>query len=188
MDWPNDEQVPNRYKSMLGLMRGETGTRSSLLDLGCGAGLIVDYLESTGLIGNVEYYGLDISSAMIETAARLHAGYSFECRDILRKPLDEKSFDYVIMNGLLTERVTLTYCDMERFAMEMVSAAFAACRKGIAFNVMNTHVDWCRTDLFHWPLDRAAEFLVRSCSRHLVFKMDYGLYEYTIYCYRETTL
>ena len=92
------------------------------------------------------------------------------------------------MNGLLTEKLTLSYLAMERFAVEMIKAAYSACTKGIAFNAMSSNVDWCRLDLFHWPLDRAVELLSKVCSRNLVIRMDYSLYEYTVYAYREPTI
>lgn len=187
MDWPDEKDLEKRFEVMVGAMRGSYRP-ASLLDLGCGAGLLIDYLKRRGLLdGIIKYKGIDLSPRMIEVARECHPAYRFEIRDILTHPLREKSVDYVIINGLLTEKLTLKQREMESFACRILQGAYDACRVGIAFNVMNSHVDWKRKDLFHWPLDRMTQFLVSNCSRSIVIRMDYGLYEYTVYVYREPT-
>jgi SAM-dependent methyltransferase len=185
MDWPSEGDLKRRLEVMLGLIRFRGSEPVSILDLGCGVGLLVDYLKAQNMLHLFEYWGIDLSEEMVATARRRHPTQRFEAADILQKGLPEKCTDYVIMNGLLTEKVTLKQKEMEMFARSMVKVAFDACRYGVAFNVMSTHVDWTRSDLFHWPLDRAAAFLVKRCSRWLVIRMDYGLYEYTVYVHRE---
>jgi hypothetical protein len=64
------------------------------------------------------------------------------------------------------------------------SIAFAKARVGVAFNVMSTHVDWERDDLFHLPMDVLGSFLTKNLSRKFVIRSDYGLYEYTTYVYK----
>ncbi len=188
MDWPNEEDLEKRFKVMLGVIGAPTSERVSILDLGCGVGLLLDYAQSPGVADSLEYWGIDISGKMIQEALRRHSNQRFETRDVLRNPLSPQCVDYVVMNGLLTEKATLSHESMECFARDVIKAAFSACRLGIAFNVMSTHVDWLRDDLFHWPLDSAVGFLVANCSRSLVIRMDYGLYEYTVYAYREPTV
>lgn len=88
------------------------------------------------------------------------------------------------MNGVLTEKLGLTFNEMEHFAQHIILSLFKSCKRGIAFNLMNYHVDWQRPDLFHLPFDRLARFLTEQCSRHIVIRADYGLYEYTVFVYR----
>jgi hypothetical protein len=54
----------------------------------------------------------------------------------------------------------------------------------MAFNVMSKAVDWERDDLFHVSMDRLATLLHGLAGRRIVFRADYGLYEYTAYAYR----
>jgi len=184
MDWPNEADLRTRFAVMLGLTEKATAP-VDLLDLGCGVGLLCDYLRQEGIAPRYRYQGVDLSAKMVDAARQRHPGEKFEVRDVLEQPLPAQSVDYVVMNGLLTERVGLDQEGMERFAQAMVESAYAACRRGIAFNVMSTHVDWTREDLFHWPFDRVAAFLKEKCTRHVVIRADYGLYEYTVYAYRE---
>lgn len=185
MDWPKEHDLKTRFDVMLAVIRPETEPSATLLDLGCGAGLLVDRLKERDLFDPRRYRGLDLSSKMVAAAKERHPEVRFEVRDILQRPLRPRSIDYIIMNGVLTEKLALSQAVMEAYARRLIKAAFDACAQGIAFNVMSSHVDRRRRDLFHWSLDRAVHFLVKECSRHIVIRMDYGLYEHTIYVYRQ---
>jgi SAM-dependent methyltransferase len=182
--WPKAEDVDLRNQVMLGVCGAYAGPMS-ILDLGCGFGLFADYLRSESRLGAIDYLGIDLSLPMVEEARRRHPELRFEARDVLADPLAERSIDYVIMNGVLTVKASLSHEEMEEFATALIQSAFRSARRGLAFNVMSEHVDWKREDLFHWPFDRAAGFLRKTCSRHVVFRADYGLHEYTAYVYRE---
>ena len=67
----------------------------------------------------------------------------------------------------------------------MLRRVWPRAREGLAFNVMSKHVDWERDDLFHLSTDLLLAFLKSELSRHVVIRHDYGLYEYTVYVYRE---
>jgi hypothetical protein len=120
---------------------------------------------------------------MVAEAKKRHPDYNFRQQDILTNPL-KAEYDIILMNGVLTVKAALKQAQMEAFAKKLIEAAFRKCRVALAFNVMSTHVDWQREDLFHWPFDAAADFLA-SLSKHFVFRQDYGLYEYTAYLYKD---
>ena len=185
MDWPNRKDLDKRFQIMMEVVLPNSRKPVSILDLGCGVGLLVDYLKHKGILSNFNYWGIDLSKKMIDKAKKIHPDQKFEVRDILKKPISPESIDYIIMNGLLTEKVSLKQKQMEEFAKEIIKAAFLICKVGIAFNVMSTHVDWKRKDLFHWSLDKVVSFLVKECSRNIIIRMDYGLFEYTVYVYKK---
>ncbi len=186
MDWPNPEDLEKRFKVLTGIINfSENGnTKKTILDLGCGVGLLVNFLKNNGLIENLNYYGVDISLKMIDAAKKLLSDFNFEVRDILKNPFSEGKFDYVIMNGLLTEKQEMSQSQMIEFAQNIILNSYKSCSKGIAFNVMSSHVDWKRDDLFHWELDGVVEFMVKNCSRKIKIMMDYDLYEYTVHLYK----
>lgn len=186
VDWPRPEDLEARFATQLEVLAAAANvTRPVLLDLGCGPGLLLDFLRATDRLGAVEYRGVDISAAMVEAANERWPGYAFEERDILKDPLADRSVDVVIANGVLTERVGIERADMVAMAEALVTAAFRAARVGIAFNVMSKHVEWERDDLFHWGFDEVAAFVTRDVSRHVRIRADYGLYEYTFFVWRE---
>ncbi len=186
VDWPNAADLTKRFHVMLDVLAHKPLTpKTSLLDLGCGYGALLDHIHTFHPQSNILYTGLDISGNMIQAALHRLPGQRFLQRDILIDPLPPRSFDYIIMNGLLTEKRDLPWHEMVKFAQRIIKAAFASCREGIAFNVMSYHVDWSHPSLFHWSLDEVAAFLFKHCSRHVVFRNDYGLYEYTAYVYKK---
>src|SRR5690348_4328639 len=71
VDWPSARDLETRFSVMLGLLDSLPG-RPVVLDLGCGPGLLVDYLVASGRLGAVAYRGIDLSARMVEAAkARL---------------------------------------------------------------------------------------------------------------------
>lgn len=187
VDWPDEADLAVRFDVMLELMRADHADAPSLLDLGCGPGLLLNHINrrlSTSSRTAISYQGIDLSQPMIDAARTRHPSAAFSVRDILVDPLSAQSVDYVVMNGVLTEKRELTFEAMEDFAFNIITAAFQSARIGIAFNVMSTIVDWQRDDLFHWPFERMIA-CVSQLTPHFVIRADYGLREYTTYLFRE---
>jgi cyclopropane fatty-acyl-phospholipid synthase-like methyltransferase len=183
VDWPKKEDVDTRYRVMLDLIKSDMATKIKLLDFGCGASHLHEYIIRNNLF-NIEYSGLDLSEQFIELSRRKFPSTDYYCLDILDAEVDLPDFDYIVMNGVFTEKRDLLFDEMFEFFRAVVSRVFEKARAGIAFNVMSGQVDWERSDLFHLPFDLVASFLARNISRRFVFRHDYGLYEYTTYVYR----
>jgi SAM-dependent methyltransferase len=186
MDWPNANDLNKRFTVMTGLFNNYKLKRPRILDLGCGVGLYIDYLKKNNLFDKLSFSGTDISSKMIETAKKIHPNENLFVQDIIKKPLPENMYDFILMNGVLTEKVSLSKIEMVEFAKNIILSAFNSSSKGIAFNVMSSYVDWERDDLFHWDLNEVVSYLYNKCSRHIKINMDYGLYEYTFYVYKNS--
>ena len=186
VDWPDPADLVTRFETQLAVLPAAPagGEPPELLDLGCGPGLLLDYLAATNRLETVRYRGIDLSPAMIAAAQARWPDACFEARDILQHPLTPQSVDAVVMNGVLTERRSIPRPHMVGLAQALVRAAFAAARHGVAFNAMSRHVDWERDDLFHWGFDEVAAFLTRDVTRHLSFRADYGLHEFTAFAWR----
>jgi SAM-dependent methyltransferase len=182
VDWPKLEQVEVRHRVMLDVIRDPGLPGQSLLDFGCGAAHLYPYARQRGPA--LDYAGLDLGPNFVALARRKFPERTFYCVDILESPDSLPSFDYVVMNGVLTEKRELGFDEMWSYTQRLLARVFEKVRVGLAFNVMSKHVDWEREDLFHLPFDLLAGFLRRELSRHYVFRADYGLYEYTTYVYR----
>lgn len=161
---------------------------STILDLGCGPGLALGYLEDRHGPMAERYLGVDISESLIDTARLAWPHHKFETRDIVTDPLLAMHHDFTAINGVLTAKYALTHSAMECFVTEFLIAAWQSTSVAMSFNVMSIHVDWMRDDLFHWPLDRAAGFCISQLSRHINIIADYDLYEYTVQVFREPYL
>jgi SAM-dependent methyltransferase len=178
--WPNAADLATRFEVLLrgiDFERYTPANRVKLLDVGCGPGLLLDYLSENNFIHLVDYTGVDVLNATVLEARSRWPDYRFELRDVRDSPFNEHRFDYCIVCGVFTGKFDVTHAEMEAMAQEILQAVWPSVRIGLAFNVMSKHVDWERDDLFHWPLDKVMAFCKAHLSRHASFRLDYGLWE-----------
>lgn len=180
VDWPDAEGAATRYRVMAEVVRERDPV--DLLDFGCGAGHFLDYLRNADR--KVHYRGLDLSARFVDLCRRKYPGVVFDCLDVMQDGAAVPEADYIIMNGVFTERCGIAYETMFDAMTGLLAKMFPHARKGMAFNLMSKHVDWEREDLFHVPYDRIGRFVVSQLSRHHLIRADYGLYEYTVYVYK----
>jgi len=184
VDWPKKEDAETRYKVMLELIRRNNEARMvRLLDFGCGTSHLYEHILARG-IKNISYAGLDLSEQFVQVSQTKFPGNEYYCVDMLTGDAAIPSFDYVVMNGVFTEKRALDFDEMFAYFKRLLKKVFEKAEIGLAFNVMSKHVDWEREDLFHLPFDVLAAFLKQELTRNFVFRNDYGLYEYTTYVYR----
>lgn len=184
VDWPNIEDAIKRYTVMLELTKFKASSDAiCLLDFGCGASHLYQFItEQTDL--EVAYSGLDISSEFIKLSKQKYPNNTYYCLDILEQQESLPKFDFVICNGVFTEKRELSFDEMWHYTKEMLNVIFSKTKKGLAFNVMSKAVDWERWDLFHLPTDLLIDFMTKELSRDFIIRNDYGLYEYTVYLYK----
>ncbi|MBN2863662.1 MAG: class I SAM-dependent methyltransferase [Bacteroidales bacterium] len=182
VDWPNAEDARLRYDIMLGII--PSGKNCTLLDFGCGTAHLYDHILKRNY-NNIKYSGLDISEEFIRICKTKYPDQQFDCIDVLLQPEYVKQYDYIILNGIFTEKLDLSYSEMFEFFSILVKTIFSKSKFGIAFNVMTKHVDWERKDLFHLPFDELATFLKNEVSKNFIIRNDYGLFEYTVYLFKE---
>lgn len=183
VDWPNADDADRRYAIMLEVIREPRPTPISLLDFGCGLSHLLEFIQRHGVRG-IDYNGLDASPRFVDASRKKYPNVPYYVLDILEDDSTLPRFDYIVMNGVFTEKRSLSHSKMFEFFEATLSAAFEHANNGIAFNVMSKHVDWERDDLFHVSFDAVASMIQSRMSRNFVLRNDYGLYEYTAYVYR----
>ena len=185
--WPNEEDRQRRYDVMLDVLaEAPPGQRVLLCDLACGTGGLLARLRERGL-DHVDYRGVDRSAEAIRQARAKFPEADFRVLDLLAENADLSVLDcdYLVANGLFTVRGVLSETQMQAFLQRVLDLAWPRVRRGLAFNVMSTVVDWRREDLFHAPMDDIARLLHGLAGRRVRMRADYGLYEYTSYAWRE---
>ena len=181
VDWPNLEHVNLRYNIMLDVLNFRKSQGNiSLLDFGCGTAHLLEYINKNQY-SDIKYSGLDISQKFVDVAQSKFPDINFYCTDILENESSIPTFDYIVMNGVFTERRELTFDEMWEYFTKLVTLVYEKSSEGIAFNVMSKNVDWEREDLFHVSHDLLSDFLCKNLSRNYIFRNDYGLFEYTVY-------
>ena len=184
VDWPKKEDAATRYQVMLELIKPEPRIRQvRLLDFGCGASHLYEYIQKTRR-DEIAYVGLDLSEKFVTLSRSKFPENQYYCVDILDEGVSIPRFDYILLNGVFTEKRGLSFEEMFSYFTRLLREVFAYAEIGLAFNVMSKHVDWERDDLFHLPFDTLAAFLKKELTRNFVIRNDYGLYEYTTYVYR----
>lgn len=189
VDWPNKEDAVKRYKVMLDIIpfdvyfMGKNAT-PSVLDFGCGLGHMYEYIKINKV--NAVYTGLDMSPVFTEKCREKFPEIDFITTDLLKCEEDSLFFkyDYVILNGVFTEKRELSYEEMLEYFKKLIKKVYKICNYGVAFNVMSKDVDWEREDLFHLPLNILSDFLCKEVTRDFIIRYDYRLYEYTVYVYK----
>lgn len=182
VDWPNEQDARLRYQVMTGLFKQHDAVR--LADIGCGLGHYYAHLKETGQLQHCYYTGMDISDKMITACKKKYPDADFITIDLLTESYTQR-FDYAVLNGVFTVKKDLSQHEMWEFFTALIQRSFALVDKGIAFNLMSKNVDWEREDLFHVSIDELTAFLTKNLSRHFEIKHQYGLYEYTVYLYKE---
>ena len=181
--WFKEGSADAQYQVILDAIREPESGRLSLLDFGCGAAHFLDYLERHEVEG-IEYTGLDISPAFLALCREKHPGRNFLQQDVLLDASGLPLYDYVIANGIFTQKCELAFDEMWDYMQRLLRVLWKHANKGLVFNNMSEHVDWQREDLFHLPFDTLASFLTAEFTRDFVFRSDYGCYDYMTYMYR----
>lgn len=185
VDWGAEEDVVLRYEKMLEVIQRDASSVDagcSILDVGCGYGGLLEHVKRSGL--SINYTGIDLCENMITHARQRHDDNAFIIGDILTYDIS-CSFDYVVCSGVLTQKLTASIQEMDRFANRMICRMFELCRRGIAFNIMSTKVNFMVSNLYYrHPVDMLA-YCLSQVTDNVIVDHAYRLYEYTTYLYRQ---
>jgi len=184
VDWPNEEDLHTRYDVMLNIIKDvPKKDKVTILDFGCGCGHLLEYIQQKKI--NIEYSGLDISEKYVNYCKSKYPYHTFYKIDVLKEQIDElPNFDYIILNGVFTEKRELTEDEMFNFFTSVLKIIFNKTKIGLSFNVMCPIVDFKRSDLFYLSYDKLGIFLKEYLSRHYIINNNYKLWEYTTYVYK----
>jgi len=181
VDWGADaSRMLLRYDKMLAVIEAKDA-RPSLLDVGCGYGGLRTYAAERGVA--LDYTGIDVAENMVQWAQK-QGGGAFVCGDVLEHDFG-REFDYVVCSGILTQKLQASTADMDRYAAQLIRRLFALCRRGAAFNVMTTKVNFFADNLYYRNPGEMLSWCLAEVTPRLRIDHAYPpLYEYTVYLYR----
>ena len=185
VDWGGEESTLLRYEKMLAVIGRELINPDypiSLLDVGCGYGGLLRYAREEDL--EVQYTGIDVVSNMISWAKEHMPDGELVEGDFLEYNFNERKFDFVVCNGILTQKLSTSFFDMDKFARKLIKKMFSLCNRGIAFNVMTTYVNYFAPNLYYKHPSEMLAYCLSEISQKVKIDHSYGLYEYTVYVYR----
>lgn len=193
VDWNDEGEMRFRYDKILRVLDRDFDRPAgppSLLDVGCGWGGLLGHCQEGGLA--VDYTGIDVVEEMVAYARDHFPAGRFLVQDVFDMEGDGL-YDYVVCNAILTQRLSATVIEMERFSNAMIRKMFALSRFGIAFNHMSTRVNFMVPNLYY----RSPTELLAYCLSEISPKvrLDHGysslktgkgkFYDFTVYIYKD---
>lgn len=142
--WDPGNQHYN-FQALLRLteMTGIKIANKSVLDVGCGTGDLVTFLEKEHL---KKYVGIDVYASSIQLARKNHPNETFIEGDLLSEAFPE-IFDYAFASGTFTVKQTFDNYD---FLFAMLEKMWELTTIGIAFNVLTDSDREPDPDLFFY--------------------------------------
>lgn len=170
--WPDPEGQVLRFERLARVLDAAAGP-VRVADLGCGYGALFTFLGPR-VAG---YRGYDVSPAMIAEARRRvpDPRASFVVADA-----PDQEADYGFASGTFNVRLGADEAAWDAYVRGALRGLWAHCRRGMAFNLMTTHVDWRSQDLFYADPAAYLAFCQRELSRRVLLQHDYGLHEWTM--------
>ncbi len=185
VDWGTDEsRMFLRYSKMLDLLRPPDAAVPSLLDVGCGYGGLLGFAADRNI--DLEYTGIDVAENMIRWAGDNAPAGEFIHGDVMSHPFPDR-FDYVVCNGILTQKLDIPGREMDAFAGALIRRLFSLAKVGVAFNVMTTKVNHFANNLYYRNPAELFAWCLTEITPHIRIDHSYPLYEYTVYLYRQET-
>jgi SAM-dependent methyltransferase len=150
-------------------------------DLGCGYGAFYDYLSERQF--KIEKFrGYEISEPMLQQARERVARPGVE---LLRGSSIEQEADYSFACGIFNVRFGRSEQGWHDYILATLDNLNAFSRKGFAFNLLTSYVDWKEEHLHYADPLFFFDHCKRKYSRHVALLHDYPLWEWTILVRRQ---
>ena len=151
-------------------------------DWGCGYGSMFHFLDTLPGVEMRGYTGYDISEDMLG-AARNTIG-SRKAKFVLGADVTEDA-DYSFVSGTFNVRLAVAEADWDRYVRDQLTRIYARSRRGLAFNLLTSYVEWKQESLFYANPGEFFDFCKRSLSPYVTLVHDSALYEWTMLVHRE---
>lgn len=138
--WDSEESMRTRFDAALDLATFED---AAVLDVGCGFGDFYGHLLDRG-VEPASYHGIDVSDVVLDEAKTRHGDLpdvSFEQRNVLRDPYEDRKFDIAVVFGALGHN--LESIDNEAYIRRFMRTCFA-CADTVVLNALSLYRegDW----------------------------------------------
>lgn len=178
-DWGSRESQELRFRVLLGALGARIGAGTRILDVGCGQGDLLAYLQKQH--PGVAYEGIDITPAMIEVAQRRFPDANFRCADLLADaPAETPRYDLVLASGIFYMRQSAPLDHM----LSMARRFFALSCNAVAFNSLSAYAtNQDRGEFYADPAD-----VVRACraiTPWVTLRHDYHPRDFTVHLFRD---
>lgn len=116
----------------------------SLIDIGCGFGDLISYLDKRG-ISPKAYVGYDLVKEFLDVASRKHAGQSVSFFEQNYLDVSSVKADYIVGSGLFGRRLSDSEQDNYDYFRKILAKAFSEASEGVAFDFLSDRVQFRRS-------------------------------------------
>lgn len=186
VDWPNLEELNLRYKAMFEIIDPKImqQKRIRIGDFGCGLSGFYGFLKTIGVNHCIDYVGIDVVKEYLDISKNEYPNNEYLFWDIVSHDYELGLVDYFIVNGVFTQKLSLSEDEMYEFLYEVLKKLAEKVEIGIAINFMSPFVDYKKNGAFHVPFDRIGNFITSALGRKFKIRHDFLPYEYAVYIYR----
>ena len=176
--WNSAKSQALRFEKLSSVIQDRSAS-VSVNDYGCGYGAHLAYLAKECRINVSDYFGYDISDEML-SAARSDLSWFPGNLLLLSSSNISTLADYTFVSGSFNVRFEADDSAWQAFVEEKLDQIAAHSRKGFAFNLLSTYVDWKEDHLFYADPCFWFDLCKRKYSKKVSLLHDYPLYEWTI--------
>lgn len=185
VDWNGIDSQRLRFNQVCKILEKEDKS-FSVTDLGCGYGALLEFLEE--FYEDFTYFGVDISSAMIEAAKQRYQdkkNVEFTtafCPNI--------KTDYVVASGVFNVKLENKDDDWIQYITSILDVMDNSSIKGFSFNCLTSYSDKEKMRQYLYYADPCFlfDFCKKRYSKYVSLIHDYQLYEFTILVRKDISL
>jgi len=163
LGWESEEAQRLRFDMLLSHinLKGK-----SLLDVGCGTGNLLEYINSKGI--NVSYTGVDILDKMIERARDKQLNAHFYHMDIFKNnPFKDGAFDVIYTSGIFN----LNLGNNKAFLKSALELFFRLSSGAVVFNLLHCASPGREDKYYYFHPDEVSEIL--SDFSNMICKVEF---------------
>lgn len=180
--WRDEASQVLRFERLARVVDRAGSDSFTVNDWGCGYGAMFGFLDRE-FGGRMSLYtGYDISEEML-AAARQQCGPA-RTRFVPGAEISEEA-DYTFVSGTFNVKLDATDAAWDAYIRRHLETMFAKSRRGLAFNLLSSYVDWRAERLYYANPGVYFDFCKANLSRFVTLHHDYGLFEWTIAVTRE---
>lgn len=182
--WKDTSSQHLRFSKLAQVLPAGPVQPISVNDLGCGYGSLLSFLDAIDGVQLTRYYGYDISEPMLNRARQL----TDERALLVRGSEASHVADYSFASGPFNVKGSSTDATWRAHVQQCVLQLAQASRRGFAFNLLTTFVDFKQENLFYADPCEFFDFCKREISPYVTLLHDYPLYEWTMLVHHRSTI